>query len=142
MSFEQTVYYPPTSLKRHRHTRSGHSYDPSAADKLEFASRVDIPEETLKGPLRATLDFYQIRPKSHYRTGRYAGELKPNAPVYNTTRKDIDNLCKFVLDALNAKMYDDDSQIIELHSKKCYTDDRSTGGYIYIRFDSISDKNI
>ena len=138
MNFEQTVYYPPTSLKRHRHTRSGHSYDPSAKDKLEFASKVQLPENPFTGPLIATLDFYQMRPKSHFRTGKYAGELKPNAPKYNTNRKDIDNLCKFVLDALNRRLYDDDSQIIELHSTKRWAPDRTTNGYIYMNFKEIS----
>lgn len=139
MSFEQTVYYPPTSLKRHRHTRNGHSYDPSAKDKMDFAALVEMPEETLKGPLRATINFYSIRPKSHWRTGKYAGELKASAPKFNTSRRDVDNLCKFVLDALNARLYDDDSQIIELHATKNYAPDRSTDGYIHMRFDKITE---
>ena len=94
--FAQTVDYPPTSLKRHRHTRSGHSYDPSAKDKLAFVNKVELPEEIFHGPLRVTLDFYEIRPKSHFRTGKYAGELKASAPKYNTSRRDVDNLCKFI----------------------------------------------
>ena len=106
MFFEQTVGYPPTSLKRHRHTRSGHSYDPSAKDKLEFVGKVDLPETLLKGPLKATLDFYQKRPKSHYRSGRYAEQMKDSAPKYNTSRKDIDNLCKFISKKLSVIRYE------------------------------------
>jgi len=138
MFFEQTVEYPPTSLKRHRHTRSGHSYDPSAKDKLEFVGKVDLPETLLKGPLKATLDFYQKRPKSHYRSGRYAEQMKDSAPKYNTSRKDIDNLCKFILDALNKKLYDDDSQIIVLNSTKNYTTQRDEEGYIYMKFEEVN----
>ena len=135
--FAQTVDYPPTSLKRHRHTRSGHSYDPSAKDKLAFVNKVELPEEVFHGPLRVTLDFYEIRPKSHFRTGKYAGELKASAPKYNTSRRDVDNLCKFILDALNKRLYDDDSQLVELHSTKRWAPHRTTGGYIYMRFEEI-----
>ena len=136
--FAQTVDYPPTSLKRHRHTRSGHSYDPSAKDKLAFVNKVELPEEIFHGPLRVTLDFYEIRPKSHFRTGKYAGELKASAPKYNTSRRDVDNLCKFILDALNKRLYDDDSQVVELHSTKRWAPDRTTDGYIYMNFREIS----
>jgi len=35
---------------------------------------------------------------------------------------DLDNLVKFVLDALNGKAYEDDSQVCEIHTAKLYTD--------------------
>jgi Holliday junction resolvase RusA-like endonuclease len=35
---------------------------------------------------------------------------------------DLDNLVKFVLDALNAKAYEDDSQIAAIRSAKFYTE--------------------
>ena len=139
MIVEQIVEYPPTSLKRHRHIKSGHSYDPSAKDKIQFASKVNLPEEPLKGALKATLDFYEKRPKCHYRTGKYSDLLKPNAPHFNTSKRDIDNFCKFVLDALNKRMYDDDSQIIILNSTKNYTENKQDG-YIYIRFEEITNE--
>lgn len=40
---------------------------------------------------------------------------------YKTTRPDIDNLCKAILDALNGIVFDDDSSIVELHCKKLLT---------------------
>ena len=120
MIIEQKVNYPPTSLKRHRHTKYGHSYDPSAKDKLEFVNKVELPENLLEGALKATLHFYEKRPKCHYRSGKFSDELKPKAPKYNTSKKDIDNFCKFVLDALNKRFYNDDSQIIELCATKLY----------------------
>ena len=137
MIVEQTVEYPPTSLKRHRHIKSGHSYDPSAKDKIQFAGKVNLPEEPLKGALKATLDFYEKRPKCHYRSGKFSDELKPKAPKYNTSKKDIDNFCKFVLDALNKRFYNDDSQIIELCATKNYTKNKEDG-FIYMKFQEIS----
>jgi len=137
MIIEQKVNYPPTSLKRHRHTKYGHSYDPSAKDKLEFVNKVELPENLLEGALKATLHFYEKRPKCHYRSGRFSDELKPNAPKYNTSKKDIDNFCKFVLDALNKRFYNDDSQIIELCATKNYTKNKEDG-FIYMKFQEIS----
>ena len=87
MIIEQKVNYPPTSLKRHRHTKYGHSYDPSAKDKLEFVNKVELPENLLEGALKATLHFYEKRPKCHYRSGKFSDELKPKAPKYNTSKK-------------------------------------------------------
>lgn len=126
------VDYPPTSLKRHRHTKFGnHTYDPSAGEKKEFLKKLipTLPKKPLTKPIKAELYFYELRPKSHYRTGKYAGELKPAAPKYNVVRKDIDNFVKFVFDTLNKHLYNDDSQIYELVCGKYYSERE----YAYIK---------
>ena len=92
MVFQQIVNYPPTSLKRHRHTKSGHSYDPSAKDKLAFVDKVELPETIMTGPIKATLHFYEKRPKCHYRSGKYSDLLKPKAPKYNISKNDLNVL--------------------------------------------------
>ena len=38
MIYEKTVYFEPTSLKRHRHTSKGFVYDPSCKEKAELLS--------------------------------------------------------------------------------------------------------
>lgn len=48
-------------------------------------------------------------------------ESIPNLYSNNFLFVDLDNLVKFVLDALNAKAYDDDSQIAVIKSAKFYT---------------------
>ena len=60
--------------------------------------------------------------------------LKKNAPKYNTSKRDIDNFVKFVLDSLNKKMYIDDSQIFEIVCGKYYSD---SDGYIECKFEEI-----
>jgi Holliday junction resolvase RusA-like endonuclease len=130
--YEFDVDFPPTSLKRHRHTKFGnHTYDPSAGEKKEFLKKLvpTLPKTPLSKPIKAELYFYEVRPKSHYRTGKYAGELKPAAPKYNVVRKDIDNFVKFVFDSLNKHLYNDDSQIFELVCGKYYSDRE----YAYIK---------
>ena len=126
------VDFPPTSLKRHRHTKFGnHTYDPSAGEKKEFLKKLipTLPKKPLTKPIKAELYFYEVRPKSHYRTGKYAGELKPSAPKFNVVKKDIDNFVKFVFDSLNKHLYNDDSQIFELVCGKYYSD----RDYAYIK---------
>ena len=122
--FEFDVNFPPTSLKRHRHTKSGHTYDPSSKEKQEFISRLagKLPKKLFDKPITAELYFFEKRPKSHYRTGKYSNELKSNAPKNNVVKKDIDNFVKFVFDSLNKKLYCDDSQIFVLKCGKYYTD--------------------
>ena len=46
--------------------------------------------------------------------------LKGGAPKYRTSRPDIDNLFKFVLDALNGVFWIDDSQVVMCSLSKEY----------------------
>jgi len=132
MIFESTIQFEPVSLKRHRHRLHGGTYDPSKKEKDEFVKMIDnLPTEKMTKPIKCTLQFYCKRPKNHYKSGKNSHILKDNAPVYNVNNKDLDNMVKFVLDALNDKLYLDDSQIIEIICSKSYSDN---DGYIYAKF--------
>ena len=64
---EFKALYPPTSLKRHRHTKFGnHTYDPSSKEKSEFISKIAsyIPSKPMSNPIKVDLRFYEKRPKS------------------------------------------------------------------------------
>lgn len=138
MIFEQTVSFEPMSLKRHRHRLKGGTYDPSKKDKDEFVKKIENwPEEKMSKPIHCVLHFYCKRPKSHYKTGKNAHLLKETSPKYNTNNKDLDNMVKFVLDALNEKLYVDDCQIIEIQCKKLYMEGEGENGYIYMKFTEI-----
>jgi len=69
------------------------------------------PETPLEGPIKLTLVFASIKPKS-----------KPKKVKYWTTRPDLDNFVKLVKDALNKIFWKDDSQVIEINAKKIYDD--------------------
>ncbi len=134
--FEKTINFEPVSLKRHRHRLKGGTYDPSKKDKDEFVKAVgDLPENKMSKPIKCELQFFCKRPKNHYKTGKKSNELKDNAPKYNTNNKDLDNMVKFILDALNDKLYVDDCLIIEINCKKMYSDGE---GYIYMKFEEIN----
>lgn len=64
--------------------------------------------------------FYFPRPKSHYRTGKNAHELKPNAPLYCSTVPDLDKLQRAIGDALKGVLLRDDSLIVHWDSSKFY----------------------
>lgn len=139
MIFERTIQFEPVSLKRHRHRLKGGTYDPSKKDKDEFIKVIDeLPTDKMTKPLKCKLHFYCKRPKSHYKSGKKSNELKDSAPKYNTNNKDLDNMVKFVLDALNDKLYTDDCLIVEINCIKSYSDG---DGYIYVKFDEI-DNNL
>jgi len=116
----------PQALKRHRTFRlpNGNirNYDPSEGDKKDFLAicQNKAPKSPLDGPISMKLWFYMPRPKNHYGTGRNAGILKDWAPRLHTSKPDLDNLVKFVKDALNKVFYLDDSQISTLAAGKFY----------------------
>lgn len=139
MIFERTIQFEPVSLKRHRHRLKGGTYDPSKKDKDEFIKVIgELPADKITKPIKCKLHFYCKRPKSHYKSGKKSNELKDSAPKYNTNNKDLDNMVKFVLDALNDKLYTDDCLIVEINCIKSYSDG---DGYIYVKFEEI-DNNL
>lgn len=142
-----TVQGEPPIQKRHRfawhrvlqRTVAGKRhpivFDPSAKQKKLYAASVEnameefglttslpyfsdqIAEE--KG-LNLWVHFNLIRPLSHY---DQSGNLLPSAPTY-PRKKDIDNLLKFLMDAMEKLLYKNDSVIRIIVAKKSYTKHR------------------
>ena len=108
----------PIPQKRHRHTYAGRVYDPCTEAKRVFlqSTRQVCPLSTpLAGPLNVEMLFEFPRPKSHVRKG---GLLRASAPTQHTQTPDIDNLAKFVMDALNGACFEDDKQVVRLVARK------------------------
>lgn len=85
-------------------------------DEMGEASR----RPPLTGPLALTAAFYFPRPKSHFRTGKHAGELKANAPEWCATKPDTDKLLRAVGDAITGVIVQDDAQLVHLTATKRY----------------------
>ena len=117
------VYGEPIPLSRHM-LSGNRMYNPSAKFQKSFLNACNefLPSKPFDGPIEILLIFYIGRPKNHYRTGKYSSILKNDAPTWHTSRKDLDNLVKFVLDCLNKKVYIDDAQVVSIHSYKFFTD--------------------
>tara|TARA_B100001094_G_C18014043_1_gene711603 strand:+ start:126 stop:626 length:501 start_codon:yes stop_codon:yes gene_type:complete len=136
---EFTAYFKPTSLKRPRLVKSSIVYDPSKKDKQNWVKTVQqyIPQQPFSCPLIIELEFYFKRPKNHYRTGKYCDLLKSKAPMIHCFMPDIDNLAKFILDAMNEKFFLDDRQVVKLIATKHYINDltkqKTTPGYTNVK---------
>jgi Holliday junction resolvase RusA-like endonuclease len=74
----------------------------------------------LTGPLELDVAFMFGRPRAHYRTGKRAGELKASAPIYCSTRPDLDKLLRAVGDAITGIVVVDDAAIVEVRARKAY----------------------
>jgi len=79
----------------------------------------------LEGPLVVRAQFILLRPKSHYRTGRYSALLKPQAPQHHVIRPDATKLWRPTEDALTGIIWKDDAQIIQQFVTKEYSTDKS-----------------
>jgi len=101
----------------------GHAYNPqeTIAGKWLLSARSQLPEKPLTGPLEMSCLFVFPRTKSHFRTGKYSGILKDSAPLFHIQKPDLSNCLKFVEDCLNKEAYGDDSQIVESHMAKRWT---------------------
>jgi Holliday junction resolvase RusA-like endonuclease len=95
---------------------------------VEAGARRWVTETADEGqPLEVALTWSLRRPDSHYRTGRYADLLKDLAPIYPTSRPDVDKLTRAVLDALTkSKRIVDDSQVTDAVVRKRYATTRGT----------------
>ncbi len=109
----------PVAKKRPRFVKkTGLVFDPNATEEgrvmIYLLSFVRINNfEPLTGPLEAGFEFVFTRPKGHYGTGRNSGKLKKSAPKYCMNQMDFDNLEKFICDAMNGIIYQDDRQIVK-----------------------------
>ncbi len=115
----------PVAKKRHRDSKYGGKYNPSAADEkriLKCAKEQVDGVPMILGAVDLRIDFFFRRPKKHYRTGKFSHILKDNPPKYHIVKPDEDNVNKLVKDALNKFMWKDDSQVAHADVWKYYDD--------------------
>ena len=73
----------------------------------------------MDAPMRVSYRFHFQRPKSHLTS---KGALVKDAPEEATSRSigDIEKLARAVSDALSGILFNDDSQVVEMHLAKAY----------------------
>jgi Holliday junction resolvase RusA-like endonuclease len=125
--YQIAVAGKPKPLPRHRKSWRKGFYNPASKDMQHFKTAVKaaIPQ-TLIGPIFGkevpvvvTMKFFLRRPNSDFSIGpRGECRLRTMLPFVRPNRPDIDNLVKFVLDALNGLLFHDDAQVVKLVAYK------------------------
>lgn len=83
------------------------------------------------GPVVMSVIFLFLRPKSHFGTGKNAGTLKADAPIYVTRAPDLSKLLRSTEDALvDAGVILDDRLIVDSSQAKRYG--KNQGAQIWI----------
>lgn len=70
------------------------------------------PASLWRGPIGVVFIFRFARPKSHFRSGKNADKLKPNAPLWHIQDPDALKIARAVEDALTGAIWQDDNQIV------------------------------
>jgi Holliday junction resolvase RusA-like endonuclease len=93
---------------------------PWRATVAAFALAAMAGRPPLEGPLELRVVFSMPRPKGHFHTGRKAGQVKPTAPHYHTSKPDATKLLRALEDALKLICWNDDSQVARQRVDKVY----------------------
>lgn len=105
---------------RPRFTHRGHAYTDRKTRAYEEKVRWLLLKQGAKPskkPIKLTLYIYRAYLKSWSKRTR---EKAQRGNVYPTTRPDLDNYEKSIMDACNGLLYEDDSQVVIKHSAKLY----------------------
>ncbi len=99
-------------------TRNNRYFDAQADKKVAVRylvrSQMRI-KEPISDPLKLTIEFHMSVPTSWTKKRRESVLKTPHRPT-----PDLDNMVKFICDALNKVLWVDDSLIYEIHSRKFY----------------------
>lgn len=111
-----------------RHVPWRQSVQAAALLAMEGRDRIEA------GPVLLDCVFVLDRPKSHYRTGKRAGELKELSPTRHCTKPDASKLVRAIEDAITGICWLDDNQVSQLSVRKRYAFvGEAPGAYVHIR---------
>ena len=124
MQYTITIPGKPRGKGRPRFSRAtGRTYTDDATAVYENLVKtiwMSVVGDRLNGELAVNIAAHYAIPTSKPKKMQAAmrdGSVRP------TTKPDIDNVIKAVLDGLNGVAYADDAQVVELSASKCYSDD-------------------
>lgn len=117
-----TVYMVPQATQRPRHTFTGVTYVPHAAERADLFENFILPKlpnpPTINTPCMAYIDFYERTPSSFNQVKRILAEEKR---LPNVTIRDIDNMLKAVLDFIQHGMLENDNKVYVANVGKWYS---------------------
>ena len=112
-----TILEKPIAQQRHRH-HLNKNYNPQYKEKIYYSQLIKnspdvqetIQEHTLCGPLHVIISFFLPLPKTKWNRDKKG--------LYNINKPDLDNLIKFILDAMSGVIYADDAYIFKIEATK------------------------
>ena len=118
---ELTVPGEAVPQARPRVTRCG-TYDPPKCrvykQKVGLVAKTAMRgKEPLRGPVKMSIIVYRGIPKSWTKKKKLSAMT---GGVYPTTKPDIDNLLKGIMDALKGICWGDDAQVVTVDARKVY----------------------
>lgn len=125
MIYHFTIKGNPKAKQSVRFTKTGHKYQPKELIQEEKNIRSQIIEqlppnfELLKNAIKLEVVFYFPPLKTFNK--KIMNDIEKGLPVPKTTKPDLDNLEKMVLDAMQGVVYLNDSQIYYKSSQKYYS---------------------
>jgi crossover junction endodeoxyribonuclease RusA len=129
-----TAYGKPAMQGSKRHVGRGIMVESSTRtrpwrENVRSAVRAEIDAtgwQRLTGPVEVVAVFFFDRPRSHYRTGRNAGQLRDGAALWPANRAsgDVDKQLRLLFDAaVDAGAMADDAQVVSVRACKRWTGD-------------------
>lgn len=122
---EFTVYGDPVAQGRPRFSNAGgfvRAYDPKKSrdykDYVRLAAAENAPSQLLEGPLAVVVKVFRPMPKAFSKKRASEAEAGLLRPI---TKPDSDNYLKGIKDALNNVIWKDDSQLVDVHVSKWYS---------------------
>lgn len=102
------------------------TFDPQSLIKMAVTTSIkrEMDLKRLEWPLN---DAFSVDMTFYFQPNKNLSKAKRNAKLSNSepclVRNDLDNLEKFYCDCANGVLYDDDHQIVELSSRKLWSDE-------------------
>lgn len=105
--------------------RSVRMYTPPKTKEYEEVVAIEskiamIGTKTFEGAVEVRLQVFVPIPARYNKAKKEACRL---GKIYPTSTSDLDNICKSVLDAMNGIVFLDDSQVVDAHLTKRYSDE-------------------
>lgn len=154
VGLKMKVVGQPKVLRRHQTIlRNGrvHVFNPSRADKAAFATKVRILLNAARIPfgltvlqsnhLRVDAFFLMQRPLSNFIGNNPENALREEAsPFFANSASDVDNLLKFVLDATEGLVFENDRLVETVTATKCLAEGRE--GYTIVEYSKIGNNDM
>lgn len=112
MKMKFKVMGQPVPKSRPRFTKNGHAYTPKST--ADYEKDVCTAYQTTANGYTFTDKPLSIHIIAHLK------RAKSNKKEFATSRPDIDNIVKSILDGLNGTAFKDDSQIVNINARKLY----------------------